>query len=127
MTISRNHFSRRLQGVTITAALAVVMSSPAWALPTDASGTLDLNDAGLPRLAPDSCYAVNGVNAIGSANFPVRFRLSRDGNPVTADVDTTWFQANNSTFSFQPGTYQLVAVNRNPARPARIMMSLNCQ
>jgi hypothetical protein len=71
------------------------------------------------------CYASTGFNASGQSNFPVAFRLRRDGTVIASDV-TTWFQANNGTIAFQPGTYELVAVNQTPNRPARISMSLTC-
>jgi len=106
--------------------LAAVMSTSAVALPSDASGNLDINSNGYPRLAPDTCYASSGVNASGQSNVPVAFRLRRDGIVVATDT-ATWFQANNSTIPFQPGTYEFVAVNQTSNRPARIIMSLTCQ
>ncbi len=107
--------------------LAAVLSSSAVALPSDASGNLDrtTNENQFPRLAPDSCYANSSVNANGQANFPVAFRLRRNGELVASDT-TTLFRANNMTIAFQPGLYELVAVNQQPEWPARITMSLVC-
>jgi hypothetical protein len=37
------------------------------------------------------------------------------------------FQVPNPTFTFQPGMYQLVAVNNlTPNTPARLILSLSC-
>ena len=106
--------------------IAALVGGTAAALPTDASGNLDLNSNGLPRLSPDTCYAASSVNATGQSNFPVAFKLFRDGAPVSADPSGTWFQANNGTFQFQPGMYELVAVNNTPSRKARVILSLVC-
>jgi len=105
--------------------LAVVLTSSAVALPSDASGNLDRNENQLPRLAPDACFASSSVNADGQSNVPVAFRLRWNGELVASAV-TPWFQANNGTFPFQPGVYELVAVNQTPDWPARVTMSLVC-
>jgi hypothetical protein len=105
--------------------LAAVLSSSAVALPSDASGNLDRNENQLPRLAPDACYASSSVNADGQSNFPVAFRLRRNGELVASN-ETTLFRANNGTIAFQPGLYELVAVNQKPDWPARVTMSLVC-
>ncbi|WP_137937746.1 hypothetical protein [Chitinivorax sp. B] len=122
--IAQRHLFKVLSGTLFVACV----SQAAMALPSDASGSLDMNGNGLPRLTTDTCYAsYNGsINAMGQSNFPVAFRLFRDGIPVTADSAATWFQANNSTIAFQPGNYQMIAVNKMPTRPARITMSLTC-
>lgn len=117
---------KRFLPLTAVGLLTAVMSSSALALPSDASGNLDVTAGGLPRLSTDACFAANSVNAMGSSNFPVRFNLFRDGIRVSGDGDTTLFTANNSTINFQPGIYKLSAVNTNPTRPARIIMSLVC-
>jgi hypothetical protein len=70
-----SHASKRFLPITMAGLLAVTLSGSAMALPNDASGNLDLNSNGLPRLSPDICYAANSVNAIGSSNFPVGFCL----------------------------------------------------
>jgi hypothetical protein len=106
--------------------LAAVLSDSAVALPSDASGTLDHHENQLPRLAPDACYASSSVNASGQSNFPVAFRLRRNGSQVASDV-TTWFQANNGTIPFQTGLYELVAVNQTPEKSARVTLSLVCR
>jgi hypothetical protein len=107
--------------------LAAVLSSSAVALPSDASGNLDRTDNAnmYPRLAPDACYASSSVNADGQSNFPVVFRLRRNGELVASN-ETTLFRANNGTIAFQPGLYELVAVNQKPDWPARVTMSLVC-
>lgn len=117
---------KRFLPITTAALLTAIMSSSALALPSDASGNLDVTAGGLPRLSPDTCFAANSVNAMGSSNFPVRFRLFRDGSIVSKDGDTAFFKADNGTFQFLPGTYKLEAINTNPTRPARIIMSLVC-
>jgi hypothetical protein len=111
---------------TAAGVLAVTIASGAMALPSDASGRMDLNENGYATLAPDTCYASSGINASGQSDFPVAWRLRRDGVVVASDV-TTWFQANNGTIQFRPGTYELRAVNnQRPTDPVRLTMSLVC-
>jgi hypothetical protein len=106
--------------------LAVTLSSGAMALPSDASGHMDINETGFATLEPDSCFASSGINASGQSDFPVAWRLRRDGVAVATDV-TTSFQANNGTIQFLPGTYELRAVNnQRPTESVRLTMSLVC-
>jgi hypothetical protein len=102
-----------------------VLSGSAVALPSDASGNLDRNENQFPRMAPDACYASSSVNADGQGNFPMAFRLRRNGEVVASDV-TTLFRANNGTIAFQRGLSELVAVNQRPEWPARLPMALVC-
>ena len=106
--------------------LAAGMSTSAVALPSDASGNLDTNNNRYPRLATDACYASNGINASGQSDFPMGWRVRREGTVVASDM-ATMFRANNGTIQFQAGPYQLFAVNENPNRPARVILSLTCQ
>jgi len=118
--------SYRMLFLPVLAATALA-SGPVAALPNDASGHLDINSNGLPRLSPDTCYARNSVTATGSSNIPVVFRLFREGetNPV-AQQETTWFNIDTGNIDFREGRYLLNAVNRTLTRPARITMTLNC-
>ena len=125
-TSATRHWRKWILSATSVGLLAAVMSTSAAALPTDASGNLDINNNGYPRLATDACYASNGINASGQSDFPVGWRVRRDGTVVSSDM-ATMFRANNGTIQFQPGTYQLFAVNETPNRPARVILSLTCQ
>ena len=125
-TLATHKGRQWMWSATAAALLAVTISSGAVALPSDASGHMDINDNGFATLAPDMCYASSGINASGQSDFPVTWRLRRDGVVVASDV-TTWFQANNGTIQFQPGTYELKAVNnQRPNDPVRLTMSLVC-
>jgi hypothetical protein len=120
------HTSYRLLSFPLLVAAALT-SNLAAALPNNASGHIDLNSNGLPRLSPDTCYAMNSVTATGSSNIAVNYRLFRDMEPIpVAQAETTWFSADNSTIDFRPGRYQLVGINKTPTRPARVVMTLNC-
>jgi hypothetical protein len=57
----------------------------------------------------------------------VAFRLRRDGIVVSEAAPATSFQVPNPQFTFQPGMYELVAVNnQTPNTPARLILSLSC-
>lgn len=101
-----------------------------------ASGILDKNSNKQPRLATAECEAMEFVRAKGQSNFAIGLRLFyrpsvqaqqvavAGGNSLTElTIDE------DSDFSFQPGLYQLVAVNNNaktPQRPATITLKLSC-
>ena len=56
-TSAIRHWRKRILSVTSVSLLAAVMSTSAVALPRDASGNLDINSNGFPRLSPDQCYS----------------------------------------------------------------------
>jgi hypothetical protein len=121
---------KRIVSVTSVGLLAAVLSTSASALPRDASGNLDLNNNGMPRLSPDQCYATTAVYANGQSSngVPVAFRLFRDGVKVSEATSALAFQVpGDPYFTFQPGMYQLVAVNNlTPYTAARLILSLSC-
>src|SRR5690349_20227798 len=91
-----------------------------------ASGILDKNSYKQPRLATAECAAMNFVRAKAESNFLTGLRLFyrpsaqapqvavAGGNALTElNIDAA------SAFPFQPGLYQLVAVNNNTKTPQR--------
>ena len=128
-TSAIRHGRKRIVSITSVGLLAAVMSTSAIALPRDASGNLEINNNGFPRLSPDTCYATTAVYASGQSTngVPVAFRLRRDGIVVSEAAPATSFQVPNPQFTFQPGMYELVAANnQTPNTPARLILSLSC-